>query len=313
MGTFFQDDNLNQEKPCGQARITFPFEGDSHAPTVQIAWLVHATNVTARKYQLFDPDPIQTNSCGDSFIIEQDFQQFKDFFSPLPIGTLYNFAFWPDYAGTLPIGTAMLISESPTQDLGAGQVRWTRTYATLPLPRNTYESFVFTFPGLFPTVAAQTTDQLIAQIESGVVSDGSPSVTAEIIARVEHIFFHLDPGGSYSPNYTDPSRTDYIVPQFRVFYNTFSNEQPNCYGSSYTGNLTFTKTSDGSPGTRPMKNTIPPVNDTDNEGDSGIPYANPANPAGALLGTAEICVKQSIIRPWRGNIYEKITLFALAQ
>lgn len=307
--TFYRDGNLSSAAPCGQARISFPFEGDSHAPVNQIAWLVNGTNPTGLKYQLFPPDPNQTNSNESAFILEQDFQQSKDSFSPLPIGTPYdNLTFWPDYAGTLNLLDLVLISESPTTDLTGAQVQWTRTYATIPPPRNTYENFAFTFPGVQPSKLGIQTNTDLANVPGlgNLFSSGGP-IQTEVLARVEHIYFQLIPG-SYSPNYVDPSQADYIIPTFRVFFNEFYNEQSYLFNSDRQNNTDWINVADGTTTTAPSKNTIPPASDAvGNDADSGLPYI------GGLLHVAEICVKQSVIRPWRGNIYEKITLFALAQ
>ncbi len=308
--TFFEDGDLPTAAPCGQARISFPFEGDSHAPTHKIAWLVNGANPTTFKYQLFEPDPAQTNGNDEAFILEQDFQQHKDFFTPLPIGTPYDVAaYWSQYDGDLAIDALILVSEGPTSDMSAGQVRWTRTYATVPPPRNTYQSFQFTFPGLTATLVGDlSTDNQAFLAAFGGIANGSPPVNTYLTARVEHIFFEL-PDGPYSPNITDPSRPDYIVPAFRVFYITFFNERPYCFDNTWSSILSWLDAA-GTATPPPAQNTIPPLTDLgSNDPDSGTPYIG----VNGLAGLAEICVEQSVIRPWRGNIYEKITLFALAQ
>ena len=274
-------------------------------------------NPTGFKYQLFAPQPDQTNFCEDAFILEQDFQMRKDFFSPLPMGTFYDpTAFWPDYAGSLDLFALRLVSEGPQTDLSATQVRWTRTYAVVPPARNTYEGFIFTFPGLAPTqIGTQTNDELTA-LGFGSMINGSKAVQAEVIVRVEHIYFHIASGTEYIPNRVDYTQPDYIVPQFRVFYVTYNNEVPYVFDNDWQNVISWSNTllQGGSVPPPPALNSIPPLTgDSLNDSDSGVPYADFLNPGNSILGNAEICVKQSTIRPWRGNIYEKITLWALAE
>jgi len=308
---FFTDGDPSVASPCGQGRITFPFEGDSHATTHQIAMLVPASNPTGFKYQLFAPQPDQTNFCEDAFILEQDFQMGKDFFTPLPMGTFYDpTSFWPDYTGSLDLFSLRLVSEGPQTDLTATQVRWTRTYAVVPPARNTYESFVFTFPGTAATKVGEVNTENESFLAAfGGLADGSKPITAEIVARVEHIYFHIGSGLDYTPNTTDYTQVDYIVPQFRVFYSNFYNEQPYVFDNTWSTIISWLDVS-GTTVSPPALNTIPPLTNNDlNDSDSGAPYIG----TGGMLGVAEICVKTSTIRPWRGNIYEKITIWALAQ
>ena len=77
-----------------------------------------------------------------SFYIEQDYTQAIDDFDHLPLGSKLTVV-----TGKRTV-TTYLVAESPTKDLGGGMVKWTRTYAMIPVSRTNYEQFAYTFPGI---------------------------------------------------------------------------------------------------------------------------------------------------------------------
>lgn len=77
---------------------------------------------------------------------EQDFQQLLQNYDPILLDELYL----PTTSGSsadlkLP---CYLVHESDPQDLGGGIVQWTRTYSAIPDSRIEHESYAHTFPGL---------------------------------------------------------------------------------------------------------------------------------------------------------------------
>lgn len=316
---FAVDGDFTVPSPIGEPRISYPFEGDSHAPSAKIAVLVQGNNPSGYKYQIQEQVD-DGNFSVEAFVIEQDFQVAADFYGGIKLNTAYDVdSYAPDYAGSLNLALAVLVNESPTINEGNGLVKWTRTYATVPPTRNSYESYHFTFPGIGPTVVADPVDIVLVDLfPDGTLpqlSNGGPPVTTDVVARVEKKFFLLDSGGGspipFSPNPDDINSDFYIVPKFQVFFGTFFNEVTACADADLISLMTFKKVSDGSDAADIAQNTIPPANSdgVGNDGDSGDSY----NDMLATVGGCEICVKQSIFRQWRGNIYERTTLYALAQ
>lgn len=302
----------------GPPKISFPFEGDSHAPNVYQVVRVLATNQSGYKYAFEYLGANQDNVCGENFIIEQDFQVAADFFSPLPLNTPYDqFSYAPDYQGNLILALAILVGESPTSEAGAGLVRFTRTYSVIPWPRSTYESHNFSFPATAPVSVgvpnAFDINQLPVGFDVTILLGGSRQIDTEIVVRVERSFFVLSNGGGgfpapFSPEFNDPTSPWFIYRKFRVFYGTFVNEVGQVFGRDWEISFENVDGSAFDPTTQPH-NTIPPLitGDAGNDADSGEGYLN------MIAAGAEICVRESQIRPWRGNIYEKITLWAAAQ
>jgi hypothetical protein len=316
---FFVDGDHTIPSPCSIPIITYPFEGDSCQPLRPRARRTGASNLSGFKYELFDPLGEEANLCGEAFIIEQDFMVASDWFGPLALNTPYDQAsFAPGYQGGMILGLAILVSEGGARDMGGGLVRFTRTYASVPPPRNSYETFTFTFPGAmgggFSAQAIGITDENLdpngETSGSRIVQlNGSNSLTTEIGCRVERIYFRVEPGDAFSPDFESPDSLFYIEPKFRVFFGAFVNEVPSVWESQWTDKVDFQSVDDSpiDPSTIPI-GTIPPLitNSAGADVDSGVGYLN-------MLGQVEICVKASTIRPWRGNIYEKTTLWAVAE
>ncbi len=283
--------------PDAQPRISFPFDGDSHAPTVDcVTFVPSVPNGTQGIYGTLPPDPAQTNACGDTFIIEQEFTIAGDYFEPLAMNTPYDASYAPDYVGNIDLNLAILVAESPTTDIGNGIVRWTRTYAVIPPPRNDYETMPFTFPGIANTLNWQNDEDFTGFVE---LSDGRPPIAKTVAVRVQHDFFVIPDGGAFSPDFGDPSSPFYIIPEFIVFGN-FTWQQMQTVADAYENAAGDWTGLNGDPASAPFNETSPPKSS-----DVITGYLD-------MIGL-EICVKQSEIRRWRGNIYERTTVFAMAQ
>lgn len=305
---FFVDSDFTVPRPVGPPKITFPFEGDSHAPTAQHAILIQGTNPTGFKYDFEDPDPDQTNGCAESYILEQKFRVAAQWFSPLPLDTPYDFdSYFFGFSGTLTrLGELILVGESPTVEVDGGLLEWTRTYATIPRPRNIYESFTFTFPGIDPGLVGDNSNDNYSDIDQlkRLYSAGGPA-TYDVTVRVEHVFILVPGGQAISPHHFDRTSPFYIEPTFKPFFGTLVNKIDYVYDAEFAS-LVDWKDRTGAPENAPGQNTIPPsTNDVNNDADSGKSYAD-------MLGVVEVCVRSTQIRPWRGNIYERITLWAIA-
>lgn len=311
---FAVDGDHTVAQPIGVPRISFPFEGDSHAPSVNQVVLTEASNQSGFKYDIQYLGGGESNFNRQSFIIEQDFQVAADFFSPLYLNTLYDtVSYAPNYVGSLFLAVAVLVGESPTQEIGNGMVRWTRTYASIPWPRNSYESHTFTFPATAPAsigIPAHVLD--LPGFDNQVLLGGSHEFTTDVVVRVERQYFMLNNTGAvpdtFSPDIFDPSSPFYIQRKFHVFYGTLINEVGSVFASDFKVNFENVNNTPFNTASQPS-NTIPPLltADAGNDADSGVGYVN------MIAAGAEICVRESQFRPWRGNIYEKITLWSRAQ
>jgi hypothetical protein len=109
VSAFCVDGNFTVARPRGQPRITTPFAyaGDSQ-----------------------------------SFFYEQDYDQYGAYFKPLPLGTRAQFTI-----GGKAV-TVFLVGETPTSDRGGGVVQWTRVYSVIPASREEHQQYSYTFPGL---------------------------------------------------------------------------------------------------------------------------------------------------------------------
>lgn len=76
-----------------------------------------------------------------SFIVEQDYMVLLANYAPPAAG-----------AAHATYTTAYFVRDSALENIGAGVVRFTRTWAQIPAARNEYGTFAFQFPGLYGTL-----------------------------------------------------------------------------------------------------------------------------------------------------------------
>lgn len=110
-----------------------------------------------------------------AYTVDQDFMIFADNFAASALDAAHS-----------TFTTAYLVGESPTQDLGGGVVRWTKTWATKPATRSEYESFAYNFIGFWYWTG-------------GSASIGRPRRTATVLSRTEYKYFRVfSSGGDYT-------------------------------------------------------------------------------------------------------------------
>lgn len=317
------DGNFAFAHAISQPEISFPFDSDSHAPTVNS----FTFDPDLQSYVSNNPDLSQNNSRTDCFLIEQTFEIAGDYFEPLALDTFYDSAqYAPDYAGSLSIGEAILITESNPRDAGNGLVRWTRTYCRIPgvnfnvggvFSRNAYESDCFSFPSIGATTFYAPVFNLdgvfpIPSVGQFSLSDGRLATTAEVTVRVQRDYF-LVAEGSFSPDFADPVSPFFIFQKFKVYGTNIvgGDPAPNIWQEM---DIVLDATEvdpdawqdiTGTSASAPYTTTTPPKNFDAVTGEYG--YLD------AVFNNWEIVVRQSCIRPWRGNIYERTTYFASAQ
>jgi hypothetical protein len=297
----------------GPIHISFPFEHDSHQPSVDSFIFDPGLAILAGYYH-YAPDSTQNNSRLESFFIEQEFEQAADYFDGLALDTAYDqLTYAPDYVGSLLLSEAILVGESNPVSSGNGLVRWTRTYCRMPgltgdigyFSRNEYEQVPFTFPGITATTAFQLTIESSLRKKYGdafVLGDGSDPLSTCVNARVQYDYF-LVPVGGFSPNREDNTLPNYQHSPFQVWGLSGKNITENVTDPPFFAEGTWNDLSNN-PVAVPFTCTNPPKTDQE---DGTIGYLT------AIDNGWEICVRASDIKQWRGNIFVRVTWFAAAQ
>lgn len=108
-----------------------------------------------------------------SFIVEQDYMVLLTSYSPLALSTAH---------GTYT--DAYLVRESALENIGAGVVKFTRTYAQVPASRDEWGTFAFQFPGLLGTLTPPYAFQYWT-----VSDDGRDPFLDASISRIRHEYF----------------------------------------------------------------------------------------------------------------------------
>ena len=106
-----------------------------------------------------------------NYLMTQDFMMFLANFSALPLNTAH-----PEYPAFL------LVNEGPQKDMGGGVIKWTRTYALLPAPRNDFTSLAYSFIGFYGATAS-----LAAAATFPVIGRARPTLT--VACRVQYDYF----------------------------------------------------------------------------------------------------------------------------
>ena len=227
---------------------------------------------------------------GDSgfYVLQQDFQQFVDNFAPLALNTPH-----PVYA------TFFLTNESAHQTMDGGVIRWTRTYCQVPSSRNDVSSINYRFIGY----AFQTTS--VGSVISTLV--GRPRVTRTVAARVQHDYYLVGTGGTY----TNPSGIPILLEQ--AYYTPLGNTV-----TTTGGGTTFTPFYlAGNPLQALTGNAVDFLND--NTSWLGVAYSDtqtvPSRTDYLALVTsgAEIIAEGSKLSRWQGNIIDRTTVYIKAQ
>ncbi len=226
---------------------------------------------------------------GDNgeYLLDQDFQVDIGSFAPLALNTVH-----PDFA------TYHLVGESPLQDLGGGQMKWTRTYAQVPALRNDYSSISYNFIGylgVFPVQIGLTpgSPQLL----------GRPRFTAVVNCRIQSDYFLVGTGGSYTIASAIPQiyEQKYYVPS----------------GTWQASGITFVFVPLYTDPTLQALYGIPCEYIYDTTGPLALSIAVPSVPTRSQydamrIAQTEIVAENSSLSRWRGNIYVRTTKYVVA-
>ena len=225
---------------------------------------------------------------GDNgeYLLDQDFQVDIGSFAPLALNTVH-----PDYA------TYHLVGESQLQDLGGGQVKWTRTYAQVPATRNDYSSIAYNFIGylgLNPTSIGTT------PAAASVL--GRPRFVSVVNCRIQSDYFLVGAGGLFSP------ASIASIPEQKYYIPT---------GTWQASGMTFVFVPQYTDPTLAALHGIPCDLIYDITGAFAFSVSVPSVPSRTdyeALRTAgsEIVAENSTLSRWRGNIYVRTTKYVVA-
>lgn len=206
-----------------------------------------------------------------SFIVEQDYQVLLTSYSPLALSTAH---------GTYT--NAYLVRESQLENLGAGVVKFTRTYAQIPASRSDYETFNFKFPGYLATTGTVTPPYDSYWVQTG---NGRDPFTATSNSRMLSEYFLCASGQTYET----PSE----IPILEVIKFTLAlNDQARI---DYLLSDAVGYWSDSSPTVEEWQDLV--------SGGGGI---------GTGAAAGEFIAEDSRIRRWMGNIYCRETRYVKA-
>ena len=297
---FYVDGDFRFTQPCGPPRISHPFVGDSASGGRQVVHLAPDAG-SPLGYNWF-PVPlgvapnIQSVAINQTnFIIEQDFVVAAGWYVPLPLNTPYDpslSAGW-NLGGDNPfqnLARAVLVSEGPLEDIGAGLVRFRRVYSTVPNIRNVFEQFTYNFIGYAPTFFTSAASQW------GSLSDGRPRFPFAVKSRLQFDYFIIDPGAlsGYVEAVNSVDEIQLLLAQAYLYINGFQGVDVLFDESQAPESGDFA----GAGITLPSPNqTTPSLTQYLDWVDNGY----------------ELVAEASVLRPWLGNIYERITRFVVAQ
>lgn len=256
---------------------------------------------------------------------EQEYKQLFDYFEPLQLDTPHDD--YPDF---------YLVAEGPLSGEGGGVVKWTRTYSKIPESRQLYGSYAWTIPGI-GTQTTHTQRDISSSSTTGgmltITASGSVGASAGDSVLVSYTFHEtstgydyprarlmtcvtgtsgstvkvaaiMEPGGSVTLNTVvkaEPGRDPETL-------EVWSKLQVDYFLPGVTANVSTTADI-------PIINQLEIYDNTARKTASFTSTTSPTLAAWrAQIAAGElVCVVQSSIKPWIGNIYERSTRYCRAQ
>ena len=222
---------------------------------------------------------------GDAgeYMLKQDFMVNAANFSPLALSTAYP---------SDPFTSYILTGESELQNRDAGVVTWTRTYCQIPSQRNDGASMAYRFIGYQAVIAAS----------GGITTAYTPGrnrFVRTVPSRIQHDYFLA----------TDPTTIALIQEQFYyVPLGSFA-------VSGTTG--TYTKTyPDGNPLQALTGNPVDYLFDAWAIGGFSSPQGSVptlSDYKAIVVAGGYIVAQASTLSRWQGNIWDRATVYVLAQ
>jgi hypothetical protein len=273
------------------------------------------------------------NDAG-AYLLSQSFRQFYQNYISLALNTVH-----PTYTNYY------LVQETPLVGLGNGLVQWNRVYAQVPASRNVFESYSYRRPGLGQGGILNTPINITNVITTtGVTTITTASVHGLSIGNTVAIAYQTQVVSAfeqgfiiYRPVLSTPTTSTFTVtgvgdgtlvnPRFLTIQksggsapfgrppNTVrvvkSKIQLDYYLPGITPGITYET---DIPIISPTVITDVAGFETDTYVD-GFEPTSPTQTAYSLLVTANtyVVVEASILRLWKGNIFERATRYVIAQ
>ena len=117
-------------------------------------------------------------------IVEQDFMVAYGSYTPLALDTAHP-----------TVTTAYLVKEAGHTQIGNGIIQFTRVYATIPANRDDYDTFTYTFPGLYSTGDGNPPYN---QYWESVTGEGRDPFPDTVTSRVKNEYFLCATGQTYT-------------------------------------------------------------------------------------------------------------------
>ncbi len=168
--------------------------------------------------------------------------------------------------------TAYLIEETPLQDLGGGVARWTRVYSNIPANRSEYGTLGYNYIGF----AGQLWTQLVN------ASNGRERFTKVSLARTDYVYYLPGVSGGITTVGDIP-----VIESDKYYVDGSNNVLTDYLGDPASG---------WSPGSVPSRADYEGLMDDD----------------AASASSFSLIAEDSKIARWRGNIYERATVYVKA-
>lgn len=223
---------------------------------------------------------------GDNgeYMLKQDFMINADNFSPLALNTAHYLSAFSTY---------FLTGESEFQNRDAGVITWTRTYCRIPSLRNDGGSMSYRYIGYQVNIGTNT------------YSPGRNRFARTVASRIQHDYYMVGAGGSYADQTLIP------LIQEQLYYIPIGS-------FSISGGVgTFTPVyPDGNPLQALTGQQVDFLFNTWNQG--GFSSSTSSKPSlatyQALVAAGGYIVAQaSTLQRWQGNIWDRSTIYVLAQ
>lgn len=258
------------------------------------------------------------------YIHEQDFIQDRDKFKPLQISTPDS----PDYPASF------LIEETPPQNAGPGLLAWTRIYSRIPSRRLDGESYSWALPGIAVEAAYNSTtvdNSLSFNVGSSRTRITTTAAHELEVGHFVQIVFTATLGDIQQT--LSVNRTVLSVLSFLVFEVDIVIEQDPTYqlvtrvdGGREPGSrvvpslLQYDYYLPGVPGQVKAMQQIPIIQALvirDNTGKETNTFSLETSPTKAqwlsdVAAHRLVVPEASVIRRWKGNIFERLTRFVYA-
>jgi len=283
------DGNFTVASLVGNPQLSYPFKGDSIVAARGIAVPVTDATVVGFKYEVIPvgtfPNLQPFNITQSAAIIEMKMVVAMMFYNPLLLNTRLDPALFTqnDFVtnynanNVVALNNFYLVSEDQFEEISAGIFTFRRVYASIPPTRNIPSQIGYKFPGFGDDPVRL-------------------AYTQPVNCRIQHDYYIYDPSNitGLAPYSAGGLRLETL--DLGSYFNTDGNPYLNLREQLYRVGSPYTET-----------NSL-----SDEAGDETITVPTLSQYI-AWYGNVEIVAEGSVLNPYMGNIYERITKFILAQ